>query len=169
MRAVALPGRAYPTTRPVLATPIAVLRRRGYDVHEVSWTLDEPPPDPAGFVARHLSAAGAEGCDLVVAKSLGCWAAARAAEQGCPAIWLTPVLTAPAVAAAIRANPAPQLAIGGLGDPMWDGTVARGLGCSLLELPGLDHALSSTGDGVVAADILERMAVAVDDFLEEIA
>ena len=169
MRAVVLPGRAYPTTLPVLATPVEVLRRRGYDVHEVSWTFDGPPPEPATFVAGHLAEAAADGCDLVVAKSLGCWAAARAAEQRRPAIWLTPVLTDEHVAGSIRANPTPQLAIGGLADLMWDAKVARTLGCALLELPGLDHALSSTGDGVVAPDILEQMAAAIDHFLEEIA
>lgn len=167
-RAVVLPGRAYPTTLPVLATPIEVLERRGYDVRGVAWSLSALPADPAGFVEARLAEAAADGCDLVVAKSLGCWGAAHAARHRWPAIWLTPVLTEPACVAGIRANAAPQLVVVGLDDPFHDPEVAASLRCTVLRLPGVDHALSSTGDGAVAPGILASVAAAIDDFLEEI-
>lgn len=163
--AVVLPGRAYPVTMPALAAVVDVLDRSGYDVRAVEWVLSAPPDDPAGFVEHRLAAAAPDGCDLVVGKSLGCWAGARAAAQRLPAVWITPVLTDPPCAAGIRANPAPQLVVAGLADPMHDRSVARTLGCDLLELPGLDHALSATGDGVVAPVDLEQMSAAVDAFV----
>ena len=117
-----------------------------------------------------MAQVAADGCDLIVAKSLGCWAAARAAEQRWPAVWLTPVLTDEGVAGSIRVNPTPRLPP----SAVWltrCGTRRSPApsGAHHSSSPGLDHALSSTGDGVVAPDILDQMAAAIDDFLEEIA
>ena len=68
----------------------------------------------------------------------------------------------------IRANPAPQLLVCGSDDPLHDGDVAAGLAdggsTEVLELPGVDHALSA-GDGVVAADVLTAMTDAAGAFL----
>lgn len=168
MRAVVLPGRAYDVTGPLLATSIGVLERHGYDVRGVAWTLTDPPADPAGFVSEHLAAAAAEGCDLVVAKSLGCWAASYAGERGWPAVWLTPVLTDPSCATAIRSSPSPQLVVAGLADPFHDPAVAADLGCDLVELDGLDHALTAPGAVVPSAATLTRVADAVDGFVRRL-
>ena len=165
MRAVVLPGRAYPATLPVLALVVDALERHGYDVHAVSWTLDELPADPAAWVTERLLVAAADGCDLVVGKSLGCWAAAYCAEQAWPAVWLTPVLSDPACAAAIRANASPQLVVAGLADPFHDSTAAVALGCAVVEIAGADHALSDSGDGVPTAAIQQQITAAADAFL----
>lgn len=167
--AVVLPGRAYPATRPALAAVVTVLDSHGYDVCAPEWMLDVAPDDPAGFVVSRLVAAAPEGADLVVGKSLGAWAATYAAEQRLPAVWVTPVLVEPEVAAGIRANHEPQLVVAGLADPFHDAAVAATLGCDLLELPDVDHALSGTGDAVVAPDILRQVADATDDFLRRLA
>lgn len=167
--AVVLPGRAYPVTMPALTLVADLLGQHGHEVRSVAWTLSEPPADPADFVVRRLLEAAPQGCDLVVGKSLGCWASSYAAAAGCAAIWLTPVLVDVEVVAGIRANRAPQLVIAGLADPLHVTAVAAGLAGEVLELPGVDHALSSTGDGVVGADILDRIAVAVEDFLRRLA
>ena len=163
--AVVLPGRAYPVTMPALALVVDTLDQHGWDVHAVSWTLPKPPTDPAAWVTEHLLAASGDGCDLVVGKSLGTWAAAYAAEQAWPALWLTPVLSDPECAAGIRANPAPQLVVGGLADPFHDVTVAAGLGCDVVEIAGADHALSGSGGVVPSAGVQRQIAAAVDGFL----
>ncbi|CAN5216462.1 hypothetical protein BH09ACT12_BH09ACT12_09060 [soil metagenome] len=167
--AVVLPGRAYPAAAPALSTVSDVAARHGYDVRAVEWTLDAVPDDPAGFVVARLIEAAPDGVDLIIAKSLGSWAAAWAAAQRTPAVWVTPVLTEPLVAAGIGANSALQLVLAGLADPFHDTAIAAGLDCDLCELPGVDHALSATGDGIVAPDILGRLADATDAFLRRSA
>jgi hypothetical protein len=64
--------------------------------------------------------------------SLGTHAASLAAERELPAIGLTPLLHLPAVAAAIRRNPAPQLLIGGTADGSWVPEVAGSTGQQVL-------------------------------------
>lgn len=165
--AVVLPGRAYPATRPALAAVVEVLDQHGYDIRSLTWMLPELPDDPAAYVVARLSAA-ARDVDLVVGKSMGAWASAYVAERRVPAVWVTPVLTEPAVAAGIRANPAQQLVVAGLADPFHDAAAAAALGCDLLELAGVDHALSSTGDTVIQPDILALVADATDAFLRRL-
>lgn len=167
--AVVLPGRAYPATMPALSSVTDVVADHGYDVRAVEWSMDAVPEGPAGFIVARLLEAAHDGVDLLVAKSLGTWASAHAAQHGVPAVWVTPVLTQPAVAGGIRAGAAPQLVLAGLADPFHDAEVAAGLGCDLVELPGADHALSRTGDGVVAPDILWALADATHDFLGRLA
>lgn len=163
-----LPGRAYPVTQPVISGVVDVLVAGDYDVCAVEWTLTELPDDPTGFVVEHLASAAADGCDLVVGKSLGTRASGVAANRSWPAVWLTPLLTDVECVAGIRANPAPQLVVGGTADPFFDVDVARSLDCRVLELPDVDHALSASGDGVVPPAILARVAAATREFLEEI-
>lgn len=166
---MALPGRAYPVTAPALTAVTDVAAAAGYDVRPVSWgPLDEVPPDPDRWVVarlREVVPAGPGGCDLVVAKSLGTRAASYAAEQGWPAVWVTPLLRDEAVLAGIRANPAPQLLVCGGADPLHDPEVAAATTCEVLELAGLDHALSSTGDHRMAPATVDRVAAATRAFL----
>ncbi|WP_323791943.1 hypothetical protein [Nocardioides sp.] len=142
--------------------------RLGFDVRFARWRLAALPENPTGFVVSRLLETSPEGADLIIAKSLGCRAAAHAARMQTPAVWMTPVLTDPEVAAGIADNPAPQLVVAGSRDPMHDSTAAAGLGCAVLELSGLDHALSATGDFVVPDAILEQIAGATDDFLRRL-
>jgi hypothetical protein len=68
---------------------------------------------------------------VLIAKSIGTLAAPLAAERQLPAIWLTPLLTADFVVAAIRANPAPALVVGGADDSLWHSAVARQAGAGV--------------------------------------
>ncbi|MDO9455737.1 hypothetical protein [Nocardioides sp.] len=164
--AVALPGRAYPVTLPAIAVVVDAVAAHGYAVRPVDWgVLAEVPADPDRWVAERLAEAAPDGCDLVVGKSLGTRAASYAAERAWPAVWVTPLLRDAAVVAGIRANPSPQLLVCGAADPLHDASVAAALACDVLELPGLDHALSAAGDGVVAPDDLALVTDATTAFL----
>ena len=164
-RAVVLPGRAYPATAPVLALAVDALGRHGCAVHAVEWQLAGAPDDPASWVCERLVEAAADGCDLVVGKSLGTWAAAYAGKQGWPAVWLTPVLTDAGCAAGIRDNAAPQLVVSGTADFAFDPEVAHGLGCELYEVEGADHALSHDDDLRLRETTRAGIADALDAFL----
>ena len=106
---------------------------------------------------------------LLVAKSLGTYAAPLAAERGYDAVWLTPLLQLPSLAEAFAANPARQLLVGGTADDIaWDAAVARDLaarGCDVLEVPGADHALMVPGDVVRGVEVHVEVVRAVDSFL----
>lgn len=172
--AVVLPGRAYPPSAPLLDLARRALVQHGFAVQEVWWdatSRSEPEvADPEPWVRRQVEAAlaGVDGEQvLLVGKSLGCSAAAYAAEHGLDAVWLTPVLVDPGVARPIRANPAHQLMIGGSADPYWDGSVARQVaesGCQVLELLGADHGLC-TDDVVGTAELHVEVARAITSFL----
>ena len=119
---VVLPGRGYPPAAPGCAYAGYVLRAAGWRVRDVWW---DPPAnaslsidDEVAWVGDQLASAtaGVAGPVLVVGKSLGTYGARLAAERSYPAIWLTPVLTEPALVDAIRANPARQLLVGGTDD-----------------------------------------------------
>jgi hypothetical protein len=160
---VVLPGRGYPPAAPGCAYAGYVLRAAGWRVRDVWW---DPPDngllsidDEVQWVGDQLASAtaGVAGPVFVVGKSLGTYAARLAAERSYPAIWLTPVLTEPAVAEAIRANPARQLLVGGTKDRLWDCDAAASLaadGCDVLQLDGLDHGLIDPVDPVCSAEAL---------------
>jgi hypothetical protein len=125
---------------------------------EVAWVGDQ----------LASATAGATGRVMVVGKSLGTYGARLAAERCYPAIWLTPVLTAPELADAIRANPARQLLVGGTEDPLWDADVAASLaagGCDVLQLDGLDHGLVDPADAVRSAEALAEITRAMVRFV----
>jgi len=160
---VVLPGRGYPPAAPGCAYAGYVLQAAGWRVRDVWW---DPPAngllsidDEVDWVGDQLASAtaGVAGPVFVVGKSLGTYAARLAAGRAYPAIWLTPVLTAPEIAEAIRANPARQLLVGGTQDPLWDGEVAASLaadGCDVLQLDGLTHGLIDPADPVRSAEAL---------------
>jgi hypothetical protein len=164
--AVVLPGRAFPVTMPLLRLAVDALERHGHDVRAVTWTPPDPlPDDPTPWVVERLEEALADGAPgVVVAKSLGTRAAGWAAERGVPAVWLTPLLRDPGCLAGVRGNPAPQLVVAGLADPLHDPSVSGSLGCDVLELEGADHALSRTGDADLGDDAA-RIEAALDGFL----
>lgn len=172
-RGVALvaPGRSYPPTAPLLDFAKVALLQHGFTVQQIWWdslTRGEEESEP--WVRRHVAAAHAqEDADhvLVVGKSLGTLAASYAAERGLDAIWLTPLLTTPAVAEALGANAGRQLLVGGLADELWDPAVSRELeegGCQVLAVPDADHGMG-TRDAVRTAEIHLEVARAVETYL----
>lgn len=151
----------------------AVAERLGATVHRHSWS--QPPPKPsepdvAGWVRDQVSplldAAG--GSPLLIGKSLGTNAATLAAERGLPAVWFTPILTAPWVAAALSQATAPFLLVGGTADAMWDGPLARRLSPHVLEVEDADHGMYVPGPLTDSIAVLGRMVAAMQEFLDAI-
>lgn len=170
--AVLLPGRAYSPAAPLLDLTKRALLQHGWSVQEVWWdttSMGEETGD--AFVRRHVEAAvGREAAQLVVGKSLGTRASAFAAEHGLDAIWLTPLLTESEQVAAIGANRARQLLVGGSADPFWDGEAARSLAgphCTVVEIEGADHVLAEP-DAVRTAEHQVEVARAVSTWLSRL-
>ncbi|MET7804494.1 alpha/beta hydrolase [Micromonospora chersina] len=165
-RAVLVPGRGYDTRGPLFAYVGEALRRLGFDVHEVVWRtpagfrLDQAPEWVAEQVTHVL-----DGADLLVAKSLGSFAAPLAADRGLRAVWLTPVLNEPVVVGGLGRATAPCLLVGGTADPLWDGAVARRLSPHVLEVPDADHSMLVPGPLARSAEALGRVCTAVEDFV----
>jgi hypothetical protein len=170
---VVLPGRMFGAGAPLLLYGAEVAARRGGTVHRHEWAGEAPMPfDPAveGWVADQAGPLldGREGRTLVIAKSLGTHAAPLVADHGLPAVWLTPLLQAPWVAAAIGRATAPSLLVGGSADSSWDGALARRLSPHVLEIPDADHGLSVPGPLTDTIAVLARVVEAIDAFLERI-
>lgn len=105
--AVLLPGRGYTAQAPLLHWSGLILAEAGWNVHAVAWT-DAAADDPAAFGRRAWADVTAllEGVpDLVVAKSLGTFAAPLAIAAGIPGVWLTPLVHHDVVAQALTRHP----------------------------------------------------------------
>lgn len=168
-RALVLPGGGYTVDHPVLFWSCQVLAQAGYRVVTMRWQPDDQAEaDPQAFVEEAAdaleAAAGPAPTTLLLAKSLGSYAAAWASARDLPAVWLTPVLTDASVADALTTYPAAGLLVGGTADPLWDSEVARSAPLQVLELPGVDHALHHPGDWRASVTTLERTLVAVEAF-----
>jgi hypothetical protein len=151
----------------------AVAERRGVTVHRHSWSQQPSKPfepEIEGWVrdevAPLLDAVG--GSPLLIAKSLGTNAASLAAERRLPAVWLTPILTVPWVAAALGRATAPFLVVGGTADAMWDGALARRRLPYVLEVEGADHGMYVPGPLTDSIAVLGRVVIAVAEFLDAI-
>jgi hypothetical protein len=149
----------------------AVAERRGATVHRHSWSQQPPQPFESrveGWVRDEvnslLDAVG--GSPLLIGKSLGTNAAMLAAERRLPAVWLTPILTAPWVAAALGRATMPFLLVGGTADAMWDGALARRLSPYILEIDGADHGMYVPGPLTDSIAVLGRVVTAIEDFLD---
>jgi pimeloyl-ACP methyl ester carboxylesterase len=171
--AVVIPGRMFGPAAGMLMYCAAVAERRGAAVHRHWWSSEPPEPlEPevptwvSNQVTPLLDRVG--GRPLLIAKSLGTNAAAIAAERALPAVWLTPLLTVPWVAAAMGRATAPMLLIGGTADEVWDGALARRLSPQVLEIDGADHGMSVPGPVADSVAVLGRMVVAVEEFLAAI-
>ncbi|BBH69217.1 hypothetical protein ACTI_59020 [Actinoplanes sp. OR16] len=171
---ILVPGRLYGTSATLFDIADVVLTARGDRIEPISWTVPSSlyDIDPEPFVRVHVQAAlhkartedpGAR--PVLIAKSLGSRAAALAAEQRLPAIWLTPLLHDPVVVAAITANPAPQLLIGGTSDVAWNPEAARATGVPILEIPEADHALRVPGPVTAYTGVLSTVGTAMEEFL----
>jgi hypothetical protein len=125
-----------------------------------AWVIGQVSPNlPVGVAGSGL---------LFVGKSLGTHAAALAAERAHPAVWLTPLLHYRQVVEALERSRAPFLLVGGTGDPLWDGDVARRLTPHVLEVAGADHGMFVPGRLAASAAVLGEVATAVEDFLDEV-
>jgi predicted alpha/beta-hydrolase family hydrolase len=173
--AVVIPGRAYPPAAPLLFFAGFALLQHGWSVRQVWW---DPPPyesdeQTTAWVRDQVEPALPDGGRvLLVAKSLGTYAAPLAAERGVAAVWLTPLLQVPTLVEAITANPARQLLVGGSADDLaWRPDVARSLaerGCDVCEIPGADHALMAPGDTVRGVEVHVEAMRALDRFLSHL-
>ncbi len=175
--ALLLPGRAYGPDLPLFFYARALLRRNRWTVRAIDWGALPPDPDDWG---EHVRAAVRPALDelascrrvLMLAKSLGTHAAPVAAERGIGGVWLTPLLRDDAgQRAAYREMTAPALIVGGTADQFWSATEADALRDSgwgtppavrsIVELPGLDHALEVPGDPVASvrscADVMSEL------------
>jgi predicted alpha/beta-hydrolase family hydrolase len=173
--AVLVPGRGYPAVAPLLFFAGFALLQHGWSVRQVWWDppAHESDEQTTAWVRARVEEALPEGGRLLlVAKSLGTYAAPLAAERGCEAVWLTPLLDQPSLVDAIAANPARQLLIGGTADDLaWRPDVARFLterGCDLCEIPGADHALMAPGDTVRGVELHAEAIRALDRFLADL-
>lgn len=171
---IVLPGRTFGPHTPQLFFPMLAAQRRGATVVALSWTDPETSrlldgPARIDWVDRQVAPVlrGRDpGRALVVAKSLGTLAAVRSVSRRTPAIWVTPLLTDPAVVAALRRWEAPQLLVGGTADVLWHGPVARELTEHVLEIPDADHGLLVSGPLSASAHTIAMLADAAEAFLD---
>lgn len=167
-RVVLLPGLRYPTRAPLLWFAREVAIDRGFGVLEV---LEQPPAgeDPFAWVrdrARRALDHQPSSLDVVIGKSLSSDVAGIAADRELPAIWLTPLLDRPAIAAALGQATRPALLAGSTADPTWTpSTLAVNAMHDVLELDRLDHDLQMPGDPQVSLKALRTVAKRIDRFL----
>jgi hypothetical protein len=167
--AVVVPGAGYTAEGPLLAYARLALDRRGAETRVLSWSL--PSFDDAGKRAVWVrdQVVGVLGTSraLIIGKSLASLAAGLVAERGLQAIWFTPLLKRPEVVEAITAAAHPPLLVGGTGDQLWDGSVARRLSPHVVEIPEGDHALYVPGPVSRTAEVAARVMDAMEEFLDE--
>jgi hypothetical protein len=172
--AVVIPGGAFGPAAGLLMYAGAVAEQRGGTLHRHWWSQQpsEPfEPKIEGWVCDEIRPVldGVGGSPLLIAKSLGTNAAALAAERLLPAVWLTPILTAPWVVAALARATAPMLLVGGTGDAMWDGATARRLSPYVLEVEGADHGMYVPGPVSESIAGLGHVVTAMEGFLDAVA
>lgn len=168
-RALVLPGSGYTVDHPLLFWSCQVLAQAGWDVITMRWdATDLTSDDCRQFVETGADLLDGQLADadrtLVLAKSLGSFAAAWASARKYPAIWLTPVLTDEFVAAALRTYTAPSLLVGGTADPLWRRPLEQPHGQRVIEVPDADHALHSSTGWRQSLDVLHETLTAVEAF-----
>ncbi|UNX53657.1 hypothetical protein MF406_11725 [Georgenia sp. TF02-10] len=165
--AVLLPGRNYPTTMPLLTFAGLAAVQHGWRVRAVSWSAPDLDTDATiEWVGTQLAevVGDFDGRVLVVGKSLGSCAAARAARHGYDGIWLTPLLHLPEVVQAMSGHPGRQLLVGGTEDPAWSIEAARKIGGEIAQIEGADHGMFSD-DAVRTAEMHVEVVRAIDQWL----
>ncbi|MET1051729.1 MAG: hypothetical protein ABWX65_03725 [Mycetocola sp.] len=165
--AVLLPGTGYTVQAPLLFWSAALLAEAGWTVVGVDWSGDAAAVTvPVPFVEAEVEAAfghaPASARRLIVAKSFGCFALPWARRHGIPGVWLTPLLTDPAVADAVRTATSADLVVGGDADDQWLPDAVDGTSAHVMTLPGAGHALTLPGDWRASmnlqADLLDEVA-----------
>ncbi len=176
--ALVVPGGVGGPYTPLLMFGGDAAEARGADVTRFSWTSPGDPRDldprrrgrwVCDQVAPVIAALDvASGRPLIVAKSLGTYAAPLAADQSCPAVWLTPVLDDSWVVEGLRRATAPLLLVGGTADPMWDGPLARELSPHVLEVVDANHGMYVPGPLRRSVEVLGDVLAAVEGFLDQV-
>lgn len=171
-RALVLPGGRYTVDQPLLFWACHVLVQGGWRVVTMRWSWTDSD-ESRSFVeagAEQLDQeAGPDPTTLVVAKSLGSYAAEWASTRGYPAVWLTPVLTDDFVADALARYSASALLVGGTSDRLWNGDRAAATGLEKLEIPGADHGLQLSNDWRSSVAVLHQTLTAIEDFASGIS
>jgi hypothetical protein len=145
-------------------------------VETVAWSVPEGllPAATEPFVRAHVltalhrigeAAAGTQ--PVIIAKSLGTYAAVLAAERELPAIWLTPLLHIDEITDAIARNPAPALLVGGTADDSWIPDAAARTGKPLLTIAEAGHGLRPPGPLLAYTTALGRVGTAIEEFLSQ--
>ena len=165
---VVLPGRLYTPDGPLLFFAAQAALMRGWDVRQVWWEVPDSgsDADEIAWVGDQLDAAleGHAGRVLVVAKSLGTLAAARAAALGHEAAWLTPLLTDREAAEPLLSYPADQFVLIGSSDPYLSHSVFEALPGTRLVVAG-NHILRVPGDAAAMVASHEQFVRAFDTWL----
>ena len=168
--AVILPGIRYFSQAPLLWFAREAAQAGGWSVVEVDERAPrdrEPFEWMRGQAERALEAASGAERIVVIGKSLG--SAAATLVSG-PAIWVTPLLNRPELAAAIGSAGAPTLLVGSTADPTWaDGVVPEGESIEVMQLDGLDHSLQASADPLASLDVLRDVTARVGAFLERLS
>jgi hypothetical protein len=171
--AVVVPGSVGGPWAPLPMYAGDVAEGRGATVHRHRWTADHPDPfEPEVEAWVHAQVIPLldtlTGPPLLIGKSLGTKCASLAADRSLPAVWLTPVLTVPWVAAGLKRATAPFLLVGGTADKIWDSALARRLSPHVLEVEGADHGMYVPGPLTDSIAVLGRVVTAVEEFLDAI-
>jgi hypothetical protein len=171
--AVVLPGRLYGPTAPLLMYAGDVAERRGITVHRHTWSAPPYASDDPGIVPWVEAEVtplldNLAGRPLLIGKSLGSHATGLAAARSLPAVWLTPLLTLPWVAAALERASAPFLLVGGTADEAWDADLAYRLTPHVCSVRGADHGMYVPGPLTDSIAVLARVVTAIEDFLHAI-
>jgi hypothetical protein len=151
--AVLLPGFAPLFAMPLLLSAAWAAIGCGWRARLVSW---QPPESrEPSWVVGELEAAVADhdGEVLVVGKSLATLATPYVADRGWDAVWFTPLLHRPDVAAAVVRHPGRQLLVGGTADESWVSDVAGRSGADVHEILDADHGLVIARDAVRGAEV----------------
>jgi hypothetical protein len=178
--AIVLPGAGYSTQAPLLWYARRCALAAGFDALVLTDSYGRSGGvDPLAWVEERVTAAlehigASDPAPLIVAKSLTTLAASRAAREGLPAIWLTPLIgsgsgVADRVTAGLRSGSAPRLLVGGTADTSWDGHVAHSLAdAEILELAGADHALEVADDVERSLAYLEQVVQVMSRFTKRV-
>ncbi|MFY1670027.1 alpha/beta hydrolase [Plantactinospora sp. WMMB334] len=175
---VIVPGRGYGPQAPLLDLANEALSDRDMPAETVNWTVPDGLLDigPEPFVRAHVSAAlhrlanaSPAAQPVIIAKSLGTYAAMLAAELQLPAIWLTPLLHVEVVAEAIGRNPAPALLAGGTRDPSWLPDIAAATSKRVVTVTGGDHGLRPPGPLRAYTHALGDVGTAIEEFLSQVS
>lgn len=172
--AVVIPGRMFGPGAPLPMYAGDAAAGRGASVHRHSWSQQPPTefgPQLERWVCDEIAPVLAQVGDapLLIGKSLGTLAAALAAEQSLPAVWLTPLLAVPWAVAALERASTPFLLVGGTADSAWDSAIARRLTPHVLEIDNADHGMYVPGPLTDSIAVLAHVTVAVEEFLDAIS
>lgn len=172
-RVLVLPGGRYGIDRPGLMWPARALTLHGWEVWAANWhmPMDQPVPERKalvlGSVEEFVSRTGGPP-HLVVAKSVGTYAAGWVADHDVPAVWTTPLLTDDECVADIARASSAALLVAGTIDHTWDDDGARRTGKTSTKIHGADHGWE-TGDWRTELDAISALTGVVEEFASAIS